>query len=147
MGGKVQGNSATFTILVLSWAAANFYHVPCPAFTILLSIFVPTRQPVSSQCVYTAVPTNFPNFPQPSRHCLTHLATPPRLSPRSSASRAPRASSPPSHSGRCEPERLLTPPHSSEPHPRGSGTGPALTGVIDQGRSAKVGSWFEAVSK
>ena len=30
---------------------------------------------------------------------------------------------------------------------RGSGTGPALTGVIDQGRSSKVGYWFEAVSK
>ena len=30
---------------------------------------------------------------------------------------------------------------------RGSGTGPALTGVIDQGWSSKVGCWFEAVSK
>ena len=32
-------------------------------------------------------------------------------------------------------------------HTRGSGTGPALTGVIDQGRSSKVGFWLEAVSK
>ena len=30
---------------------------------------------------------------------------------------------------------------------RGSGTGPALTGVIDQGRGSKVGCWCEAVTK
>ena len=31
--------------------------------------------------------------------------------------------------------------------PRGSGTGPALTGVIDQGQGSKVGCWGEAVTK
>eukprot|EP00964_Phaeocystis_antarctica_P018828 scaffold10372_cov67-Phaeocystis_antarctica.AAC.3 len=41
---------------------------------------------------YTAVPTNFLKFPQPPRHCLTHLATPPR---HAAPHRAPRASSPP----------------------------------------------------
>ena len=30
---------------------------------------------------------------------------------------------------------------------RGSGTGPALTGVIDQGCGSKVGCWCEAVTK
>ena len=30
---------------------------------------------------------------------------------------------------------------------RGSGTGPALTGVIDQGQGSKVGCWGEAVTK
>ena len=30
---------------------------------------------------------------------------------------------------------------------RGSGTAPALTGVIDQRRSSKAGCWLEAVSK
>ena len=30
---------------------------------------------------------------------------------------------------------------------RGSGTGPALTGVIDQGRESKVAYWCEAVAE
>eukprot|EP00964_Phaeocystis_antarctica_P100660 scaffold66254_cov57-Phaeocystis_antarctica.AAC.1 len=81
------------------------YHGQLPAFTILRRIlpqtftlhvqllpfyfrFAPTRQ----LTVYTAVPTHFPQFPQPPRHCLTHL----RIQPRHAAPRrAPRASSPP----------------------------------------------------
>ena len=96
-------------MLVLSRAAASFYqftaniasncYPPCPAFTIY-NRFVPTRQ----LTVYTAVPTNFPNFPQPPRHCLTdltHLPTP--LRRRNSASRSSRAFSPPRTRAPCPP--------------------------------------------
>ena len=77
----------SFTILVLSWAATNFYP-PCPAFTNLLSI----RTDAPQLTVYAALSTNFPKFPQPPRHCLTRPATRPRhAAPR----RAPCASSPP----------------------------------------------------
>ena len=77
----------SFTILVLSWAATNFYP-PCPAFTNLLSI----RTDAPQLTVYAALSTNFPKFPQPPRHCLTRPATRPRHA--SSASRSSRVFSP-----------------------------------------------------